>query len=259
MPEPQKFLLGGPRWVETFICHRGVVSNIGHYDAEPSPRHRHMSDDEDDYGIGRPIDEDYVDVESSRADISVSEDEDDNLDRSPLSRQTADIDMSHRFDIGRGSGAAEQIDDKIDENAVIENDGRSRTRTFYYPGEAPARARRRYRRMLRWQEGEGSPDRDVRNKTADRERWVDTFCSNLDMTPYQQRRVKFVCNGLNMKHMAHYSTEKVILAVISLVANEDARFIRDEEGYRDLLRAVGSDLSEVKSIRDLVRRKSDRL
>lgn len=226
-----------------------------------------MTDKKDnDLNFGKPIDDDYIDVETRRADVSVSEEdaEDDNIQRDTRSAQHPDMseqqfDMSHIFDVGGGNGASNETDELIDENAIIENDGRSDTRTFFYPSQAPERQQRKFKRLIRWQDGEGDSQRDVENRAADRRRAVETFCGHLDMTPYHRERVKHVMEGVNMSHMAHYSSEKVILAIISLVANEDNRFIRDEPTFRNLLNDVGSDLRELKRIRELVRRKSERL
>lgn len=222
-----------------------------------------MSDDEDPYGIGKPLDDDYIDVETRRADVSISREKEktDNMERGGETTQRADMsaefsDMSHRFDVGDGNGAASEIDELIDQNAIIEHDGRASTRTFFYIGEAPEGKRRQFGRMLEYQEDMWSGMKN-QQRQADRERTVSTFCSFLDMGTYQRERVQHICDGLNMSHMAHYSSQKVILAVISLVANEDGRFIRDETGFRTLLRDLESDLAELRSIRNLVRRKSD--
>lgn len=223
-----------------------------------------MTDDEDEYGIGKPIDEDYIDVEKRRADVSTDDEvaENDNMDRSPRSAQRPESplgDMTHIFDMGSGNGASSKIDELIDQNAVSAHDGRASTRTFFYTSEAPERTQRKFKRLYRHQEGVGEPQRDVNNRAADRMRTVENFCGFLDMSTYHRERVTYIADGLNMAHMAHYNSDKVILAVISLVANEDDWFIRDNQIYRDLMDSVGTDMKELRRIRDLIRRKSDRL
>lgn len=216
----------------------------------------------DDHGIDKDVDSDYIDVEKRRARVSTTEaEEEPTLDRDAYADGGADMsphgDMSHRFDAGDGSGAASSLEELIDDNAIIENDGRSKTRTFFYPAEADDE--QRYSRIIRWQDGEGDPDRDVENRAADRRRAVDTFCGVLDMSGYHKGRVKYVIEDLNMSHMAHYSSPKVILAVISLVANEDGRFIRDEAAFRALMEDVDTSLHELKKVRTLARKKTERL
>lgn len=207
--------------------------------------------------IDTPIDEDYIDVTRRRADVSSDEEEaeSDTFERGSRAHQNAD--MGRTFDMSAGAGAASDIDELIDQNAIVEHDGRAETRTFYYPSEAPEGRRRRMARMLRWQEGERAPERDAQNKEADRFRWVDTFTSELEMTDLQQERVQLVVDEVNMKHMANYSAEKVILGIITLVANEDDRWIREEDGFRGLMTDLDSDLDEIKSIRKLIRTKSE--
>lgn len=218
-----------------------------------------MTEDKDDYGISKPVDESYIDVEKRRADVSHNKEKDDNLDRSPP--PTEDVDMSHVFDVGSGSGASNDVDELIDENAIVEHDGRATTRTFYYPQEAPERVRKKFARMLRWQEGERDDStpggRRGQNLRADTRRWSDTFTSQLEMTPHQRRRVECIVEDLTMSHMAHYSAQEVILGTITIVANEDNRFVRDEQAFKELVEDVGSDMYTIKRIRGLVRQKSD--
>lgn len=206
----------------------------------------------DEYGIEKDVDEDYIDVVKRRADCTVAEEpEDDDMFRDV--QATAQQDMSHIFNVDDGSGAASAIDERIDKNAVIENDGRSKTRTFFYPEQADDTDT--YKRLIRWQDGEGDSERAVANRAADRRRWIDTFCGYLDMTSYQQSRTEHIIESIQMSHMAHYSSQKVILATLTLVANEDGRFIRDETLFRKLMVDVGTDLCELKSIRSLVKAK----
>lgn len=222
-----------------------------------------MTNDKDEYGIGTPVDDDYIDVEKRRADVSTTtERPDDEIARTKAAAGHAQThprgDMSHVFDAGSGNGSSSQIDEKIDESAIIEHDGRASTRTFFYPEQAPQRSQQQYKRLIQWQEDKWSGMKNAQ-RAADRRRTVGTFCSQLDMSEYHNKRVTNVMEGLNMSHMAHYSSEKVILAIISLVANADGRFIRDEDAFRELVSLVDSDLGEIKRVRELVRDKSDRL
>jgi hypothetical protein len=59
--------------------------------------------------------------------------------------------------------------------------------------------------------------------------------------------------------MGHYSSQQTILAIISLVANERGRWIRDEEDFRRLLQDTGTTLGEIKRVRQLVRQKTDKI
>lgn len=213
-------------------------------------------DSADPYGIGKPVDDDYIDVSAERADISTSEEKAENDTIERRSRASQHADMSHRFYVGKGGGASQQLDDMIDQNAIIEHDGRAQTRTFFRPDEAPKETRQQYKRLIGWQEDKWSGMKNAQRK-ADRDRTVSSFRTSLDMNSYHEERITHIMEDLKMSHMAHYSSQKVILAIISLVANEENRFIREEDGFRSLMLEVGSDLDEIKKIRKLIRRKTD--
>lgn len=211
---------------------------------------------------GHPIDEEYIEPDRKRADCRISDrtEKDDELDRSAPTAQAADVsadksDMSHHFDHGAGSGAASGIDDAIDKDAVQEHDGRAETRTGFDPRES--KDPEKWRRLNVLNDDHRHPDRKQQNRDADKRRYADTFCGHLGMSRYQRERVKAITRSINMKHMAYYGSDEVILAIVSLVANEDGWFIRDEQTYKDLIRDVGSSMHRIKRIRQLVREKSD--
>lgn len=220
--------------------------------------------EEDEYGIGKPVDDEYIDVKKRRADVSTGDEDeyDDNLHRSPESAQISDmsahkIDMSHRFDDASGAGASNQTDELIDENAIMQNDGRAPTNTFFYVVEAPERKQQQFARMYRHQEGVGDPDRRSQNRPADNRRDVEIFCAFVELGQYQTERVTAIVEDLELQHMAHYSVQEVVLGAITLVANERGRFIRDEDDFKQLVEDSGSDMYTVKRVRQLTRRKSD--
>jgi len=168
-------------------------------------------------------------------------------------------DGTHRFDVGHGNGSGDRLDDVIDQNAIIDHDGRANTNTFFYAWEAPEEKEYQFSRMLRWNEGEGSPDRSINNRQADRNRYVDTVCGQLDMSDYHKERVKHLCGSVNMSHMGPRSSQETILSVVTIVANEDNRFVRDEELFRDLVTAIDSSLDTIKKLRKLLHEKSPEL
>lgn len=213
--------------------------------------------DEYDFDFGTELDDDYIDVESDRADVSFTDDE----SRDEQERESdlpSAMDYSHEFDTSKGNGASERIDDIIDDAAIIENDGRSETRTFFRPDEASTNVEQ-YERMVQYQDGMWDSSRASKNKKADNDRWVDTFCSYLDVPDYQEERVQLVVESVNMSHMAHYSAQETILASISIVENERGRWVRDEDEFRDLVRDVDTSLDSMKKVRILLRDKSDQL
>lgn len=240
-------------------------------------------DDDGDHPAldGYPVDSDYCDVVKRRAD-TVSDAEaaerarerfEYEEDGSPSSaEETAQsdaqrpegdeyggrTDMSHRFGRYAGSLAGSDYDQEIDEQAPQDHDGRAETRTGFNPREAPSGERDKWRRLNTINDG-WPRDSESQNTAAEQRRWAQTFSEALGMTPFQKERVEYVVEGLNMGHMAHYSSTMVVLAIVSLVANEDDRWIRDEEGFRDMMEDVGVTMHEIKRIRLLVRDKSERL
>jgi len=223
-----------------------------------------MTDSDNDLYYGKDIDDDYIDVEGPTHDVAVEAAS--GTERPKQTDFDGDVvvtslphgdDTTHRFATEEGDGAAPSIDDKIDKEAVIENDGRSNTRTFFYPSSAPSDKQKQFKRMIRWQDGEGSSDRAMKNRAADKSRYIDTFCSYIGMSSYHMDRVQHIMDSINMRYMAHYSSQMVVLAIISIVANEDNWFIRDEDDYRRLLKDTDTSLRDISNIRQLVREKSD--
>jgi hypothetical protein len=213
------------------------------------------SDDGDDGWLTEfPVDGDYIDVETRTATLERSDD--------------YRYDASHTFDRSDEGGTGTARDVEIDRKRVIDRDDRGRTRTGFDPADAEEgeMARTVYREGKKWvyaqwlrtlQNGYRDSDRDIENSSNDRESYVDVFCSRLDMTPYQQKRVQSIVDSVNMKHMAHYPTEIVVMAIISVVANEDDRWIREEDMFKELVRDLDGSMQAIKNARILVKRKSD--
>ena len=169
-------------------------------------------------------------------------------------------DKSHLFITTHGGGSNMAIDDIIDEEAIIENDGRSNTRTFFYPEEgnyANRKQERQYKRLIRWQDGVGDSGRAAANFKADNERTAKTFCSQCELTKFQTERVLYVMNDLDVNSYGHYSTEKVLLAVMSLVCNEDRRLLRDEPQFQSLVADMGMTMEQVRRVRKMTRERTD--
>jgi hypothetical protein len=228
-------------------------------DSAARSRERQSDSDDYDFDFGKTVDDDYIDVEKRRADLSDDgEDVDEPREHHPSTDGAPrDVNVSHIIHDGSGSGASNGLDELIDEQAVIENDGRSETRTFFYPNEASDEQQQQFERLIRWQDGEGDSQRDVENRKADQRRYVDTFCGYVGASSRVRERVKEICESVNMSHMAYFNSQKIVLAAISLVANEDGWFIRHDERYRDLMTELGLDTSQLKTARQLLRKQSE--
>lgn len=200
-----------------------------------------------------PIDEDYIDVEHRRAEVSATEDADRSLDE--YSEAESKMDWSHTYGRYPGTLAATQVDEEIDRTAPQDNDGRSQTRTGFNPYESPDPSK--WQRLNQLNDGWRSPERKDQNRYADRKRYVDTFCDQLDMTPYQRDRVWEIARSIDMSRMGRYSSQQTILAIVTIVANEDRRMIRDEYMFHHLVRRTDLSMDEIRTLRQMVKRDSD--
>jgi len=77
----------------------------------------------------------------------------------------------------------------------------------------------------------------------------------LDMAASQKERIKhLVIDVLNLRSYGPYSSEKIILAVINVVAREQGRFIEDEDGFEKLMADVEITHDDGKPDKDTMRR-----
>lgn len=220
----------------------------------------------EDYGI----DEDYIGVESKRADISPRSSDDEERDADlPPSYDELGADRTYLY-LNDGSGAAGTSWDKtIDEEAPQEHDGRALTRTGFDPREAAGAMSRTVTRegkrmsYARWlstlNDGYRSSVYTMDSDKAMVRRMTATFASSLGLAKSQRATLEDVMGDLELDHLAHYSAEIVILAAISLIANADDRWIRDEERFKRMVHDVGYKMGDVKNCRLLIKRKTDLL
>jgi len=206
----------------------------------------------DDYDI----DDDYCDVDNDTPSTDIA------AEQFSLPEDPNDTDPSFTHDTSMGNGSAEELDDIIDDEAIIVNDGRSVTRTTFYPWEIDDKDKQQwYSKLAKCNGGMWDSKRDTRNKKADNDRWIDGFCSVLESSDYVQSRVQHIIESINLKHMATYSAQQTILATIELVERNEridrgGSPLTEDETFHDLLDAVGSDIEEMRKIRRLVREKS---
>lgn len=206
-----------------------------------------------------PIDEDYLDPPSQRADISTTEEDPKDVDFSAIQHVSSrHTDMSHTHWTGDASGGGGTAwDHEIDENAPQEHDGRAKTRTGFDPRDSDDPEK--WKRLGAYQEGRWGHESHYpdQGRAVDQRRFVSMFSSQLDLTPYQTAQSLEISADLNFGHMAHYPTETIVLSIITLVANADGRWIRDEEQFKVLVKDVGASMKDIRSCRQLIRRKSD--
>lgn len=166
-----------------------------------------------------------------------------------------EYDRTHLFGRMQGDGSKSAIDELIDSNAIIENDGRSTTRTMFYAEDATYENRATKKKM-KWlaklNDGMYENGRFTANYNADVRRFAQTIGGQLEMTPHQKARTEYVLGTLDMNSFGPYNAEKITMAVISLVCNEDRRLVRDEPEFRAFLDDIYMTLDELKRVRRMV-------
>lgn len=236
-------------------------------------------DDEYDFGFGKPVDDDYVHPEEGeRAELSVDTHERETAAQGKFwTSENTGVAMS--TDARSGSGA--DTDALIDSEAIQENDGRSTSATFFYTGgksfsepvadSGPNYSMDRAERLAKynddWRINAKNYSRTTENMTVFRQKFVRLVCEELGMTTNQEERVFETVESINMKHMACYNTEQVVLSVATLVADEDAiqhamatdsddlRWIREEEECRSLMDDLLLEPGDVRKCRKLIKDK----
>jgi hypothetical protein len=173
----------------------------------------------------------------------------------------------HEVEAEEGDGALDQIEDKYDGAKYASRDERAPTDTTFWQRDidqlpVSKRRKRRLTRMLRRQEGENQnetyyedrPDRKQQNTREWKRRLVHTYVAHLEMTDHQKERSKHIVNDvIDINRFGHFSTEEVILGVVNVVAREDGRWIEDEREFRNLAEDAELDLSDLKTLRGMVR------
>lgn len=167
----------------------------------------------------------------------------------------------------KGTGSIKAMEDEKKGDLWDTKDQRANTETTFFESdieelEVSRRRKERLKRMLRRQEGEtpgesfaeGTQSRGQQNHGEWQRRLVCTFTARLDLTDHQKSRVKhLVLDVLDINSFAQYSTEDVIMAVTSMVANEDGRWIRDESEFKSLLDELDITLDDVTTVRQMAR------
>lgn len=176
---------------------------------------------------------------------------------------------------GKGAGSRSGIGDEMVTSEWASKDKRAGTHTTYYTSDVDnldvsQHRKKRLKRILRLQEGEHQnsskyKDRSSQNRIEDQRRWVESFASQLGMSDSQKNRVKhLVFDVVDLHSYGPYSSEKIILAVINVVAREQGRFIEDEDMFEQLMADVeitdddgNIDKSTMRRLRELTRERME--
>lgn len=238
---------------------------IGVHDSETTSELARSDMRDEDASADEPPEESETDADAS-ANASDSANADASTDGADASQPSdaprredriiRDQKAADHVDDRAGSAAASEIEEVIDEDAIIEHDGRASTRTFFRPADASEEKREQFERLIGWQEDKWSGMKNAQ-RAADRMRTIGNYCGHLDIAESARKRITVIEESVDMSRMSYYSSDQVILGIVSLVANERGRFIRDEDDYRELLTNVDIDLDDIKTIRSMVKDQSE--
>lgn len=199
-------------------------------------------------------------------------------ERPPQSDRTGESLTTEEVQLDRSkkSGASSWVENTMDEESWgTSNDGRSDTSTTFYYWESNDRGRNKHQlhrrprdrsgwsRLSTLNDGVGEPNRAQKNFEADVRRWARTFAGQLDVTPYQKERTEYVIEHVDLELFGPYrfSSEMVILGILSLVVDKETADIDNWIVYRDdfegLMDDIGMDRSDLWTIRQILKEQTD--
>ncbi|QGA82765.1 hypothetical protein [Halomicrobium sp. LC1Hm] len=146
-----------------------------------------------------------------------------------MTETVATTEEGTRIDYSASSGAGAAHTRGWDAEAPREDDGRNETVTKFNPEEASTSKEAHFQRLRKRQDGDEDLDGTTR-RAADRRRDVATWCSQLECTEYQSRRVVYLLDQLDVQSLGPYSAEHAILGLIVLVTGDDGRSLLYDSG-----------------------------
>jgi len=158
------------------------------------------------------------------------------------------------LDYSPSSGAVDSFQKEYDVAAPRSHDGRALTRTKFYPSESSDNSEINYTRLAKLNDGMYSEKRDDRKREAQRLRDLDAFCSTLNITQTDKERCLYLHNQVE-DIRRHETDEVLLLAIITLVANENERMIRQEDMFNDICESCSVTRSQIRNSRDKLRDK----
>ena len=172
-----------------------------------------------------------------------------------------------------GAGARSAEEDWLDDNSTAEENQWSTAATTFYVSDAPTRKQSRFESLYEIHNGWGESDRRASIRRSHIINDAETFCNILELPRYQRRRVMDITETLDFSSFGGKSYEKILLAICSLVSDEElsSRLRRDghnsnslennrlllQDDFRDLMDVCELGSSELSRIRQMLREKTD--
>ena len=168
-----------------------------------------------------------------------------------------------------GSGSRSYEEDWLDANSTSAEQTWSSAQTFFYPDDAPAELKEKYKRLKDWNDNKWSSERKAELNQKNMQADLETFCNILGLTQNQEDRVKYLFEDLDLsKELGGRSYEKIILSLCTLVTDSDIpnnlenieqkfnqRLVFSEE-FEELRQVVDMSRGEHKKIRQRIRESS---
>jgi hypothetical protein len=169
-----------------------------------------------------------------------------------------------------GAGSRSAIEDKKTGDLWDTKDQRAGTHTTFYQSDIQSldvsqSRKQQLERILRYQEGEHVnsdkyASRGSQNHEEDKRRLVGSMTAKLGLTDHQKRRTKhIVLDVVSVNRYGNYSTEEVVLGVITYVCMEDMGangvHVDDRDDFHELVESVDTTMERVKGARQITRRR----
>lgn len=183
------------------------------------------------------------------------------------------------LDHSGGSGSLSRENAWVQSNSRRSpNDGRSHTRTTFYPEDAETQGpgqkhrdpdeRRSWGDLAKWNDGMYSDkSRGSQNFWADNQRWIEIITERVGATGIHRERTQHILEAIDFDpyRAAHVQMEVLILAICSVLVDSEIEIKPDEsaeeamnrrtierDGTKQILDAIDSDRQDVVEARRLL-------
>ena len=162
-----------------------------------------------------------------------------------------------------GDGNSEWSDVTFDEESLYEDREGSQARTtfFHWDPALDDKNRDKWKRLSQWNHSKGEDQQTTRKWHAAKVNDAKLFCDHLDFNEQQTDKVIEMAEEIDFDQFGNFSTEQVLVAACSLVADEhttnfeDRIITRDE--FKELMDVVEIGSKEHRTIRQAIRERTD--
>lgn len=196
--------------------------------------------------ISTPIDTDYLDVDNYNTTNQIASEQ-------IIDEDTSDSTVAD----STGNGAKSDAEEQIDQDNIIVNDGRSLTRTTFWPSDVAKKNSYQYNKLAKlasWNDGVMASNRPKQNSIADKNRQISVVCGKLELDDYVRDRVSYLYDHIDMSRHGPYGIEQLVLSTIWIVVAELGRDLTDNEHFMEICDTYDIGVSTLNSSVNLVQR-----